>query len=285
MESGAIDATQRFVETRHGKIWAEFNVPTNASGLVLSFSGSGEYRTIGTWQSKKASAWFNKHNLGFCDFDKYGCGQSEGNWQKVTYDVLRDVAIDLLTEVGEQYSLPIVYYGQSEGAKIGFEVALENPGVVGFVLKVPSHQDIKSRIQYQVGEYGNDQEAFDDWLSEINNIEACIEAGHEIKGFMHGHARTYWASCLNRKQPGDLIPDIKCPLFVLNGDSDFYTPLNAYEKIHSALVGHESPFSKSKVYIGAGHDLTPKGMKWSETEAARDIMDWVEVLLRNSPNR
>lgn len=273
-----IKGMREFLETRHGKIWSRIHRVPKPKAIVVSYGGSGEYRTVDTWADDRLAAWLNDHSYSVLSFDKWGCGESEGDWKRVTLDILMETGLDVVERVKDSSPVPIFYLGQSEGSKLGFEIAARTKACGAFALRVPSHQGIEERLKYQILEMNRDAQAWEIWRHGIEEIKAQLASGAEIEGFLYNFPATFWASALGRPQPADLAPSIPCPLFVLNGDEDPFTPPAAFQEIHKALASHPHPLSKAKVYAGVGHGLRPEGEPWVSSEAAVDIIKWFDLV-------
>ncbi len=264
------------IPTRNGQTWCQTFLPEHSpKALVVHADGSGEYRTVQTERVLELADWWNSQGYAYRVFDKYGCGESDGFWSKVTMDLLADQICDLITESRKYFSLPVVLSGQSEGSKLGFEVAARVK-VEAFVARVPSHQKIEDRMKYQFVEMNKKPELWSKWEM---GIEAAKKTG-QAYGFLCDHAVSYWISCLDRLQPGDLIPKIKAPIFVLNGGADPFTPDFAYRPIHEAIEQKKvNERSQAKVYAGVGHSLLKPGCAWKDSEVAADMLGWLNTIV------
>jgi alpha-beta hydrolase superfamily lysophospholipase len=269
---------KKFIDTRHGRIWSRLYSADGAKAVVVSYGGSGEYRTVDTWADERLANWLNTNSFSMLSFDKWGCGESEGTWRTVSLDILMETALDVVEQVRNSQPLPVIYLGQSEGSKLGFEIASKTSACCGYVLRVPSHQDIESRLEYQILEMHKDKPAWETWRSGIKRLKEDLAKGRKTEGFLYNFPYTFWASALGRKQPGDLIPGIHLPLFVLNGDSDPFTPRSAFQAIHTAMQSHSNRLSQAKVYPNVGHGLKDEKQDWPAADAAKDIIGWLDLV-------
>lgn len=271
-----IFSMKRYIDTRHGRIWSQLHDCPAAKAVVISYGGSGEYRTVDTWSNESLARWLNDHAYSMFSFDKWGCGESEGPWREVTLDILMETALDLIVQLRKERQTPIFYLGQSEGSKLGFEIATQTSSCDAYALRVPSHQDIESRLRYQILEMNKDTEAWDIWRQGISQIKDDLSKGRKVEGFLYNFPRTFWASALGRKQPADFISRIRSPFFVLNGDVDPFTPSVAYQVLHDAIEADPSPLRRAKVYAGVGHGLNEDNEPWRVSLAAKDIIKWFD---------
>jgi alpha-beta hydrolase superfamily lysophospholipase len=271
-----------FIETRHGKSWGHIYESPRKRGLVISADGSGEFRSVGMWKSEKLARWWNEHGYSLYVFDKYGCGESEGDWSKVTLNILSEQLEDLCSALKAQ-TPKLIYFGQSEGSKLGFDVGARSNSVDAFILRVPSHQPIYERLRYQLLERGADPAGWETWEQGLHEIQQDLAAKRPITGFLYDFPRTYWASSLERPQPGDIMTRIKAPLLVLNGGADQMTPLRAFKTIHEKIKECPHPLSRARIYPLVGHSLTKPNQEWADSEAAAESLLWLSEVFEGGP--
>jgi len=217
--------------------------------------------------------WWTSNGFAYRVFDKYGCGESEGKWRHVTMDLLADQIVALVEDSAKESNLKIILVGHSEGSKLGFEVAARVE-VAALVARVPSHQEIRDRMKYQLLDMSKNVGLWEKWSRGITMAMASKE---KPDGFLADYPLSYWVSCLGRTQPGDLVRKIKAPIFVLNGGADPFTPELAYKPLHHAIAQRKiHGRSQAKVYAEVGHSLLKPGCSWKESEPAADILAWLQ---------
>lgn len=268
-----------YIPTSTGKTWSCFYAADHAKAIVILPNGSGEFRSVfyGDTCDEQVD-WLKNNNLSVLKYDKYGCGESEGDWKQVTMDILVNQLRDISMYVKSTYSLPVVFMGHSEGSIISAEAAKDNSAVDLLVLRVASHQDIKSRLKFQLNKSDPSGVSYQKWINGIHKIENLLEKDKKVEGFLSGHPCTYWASRLGRNLTGDVLKSVTVPTFALNGADDFFTPHSSFEMIHRALDSHVEN-SLSKEYEGVGHSLRKQRASYADSEAHQDIIKWINNLI------
>lgn len=261
------------------KTWIMISKVDNARGLIVLPNGSGEYRSVFQGDDyDEQTAWLNRNGYNVVKYDKYGCGESSGNFASVTMNKLVNQLVELSSTLKLEYDLPLIIMGHSEGSIIAAEAAALSRDIQAVILRVASHQDILERIKFQLNNSDKTGKSYEHWLSGIDEIKQTLKDGKEVSGFLSSHPRTYWASRLNRKLTGDVIKDINIPVFALNGGKDYYTPEHCFLRIHEVLKKHHQ-LSQAKVYEGVGHSLRENGENYGEAKADLDIIDWLKEVI------
>ena len=230
------------------------------------------------WKTSQIAKWLTSHNFNFIAYDKFGCGESSGDWKQVSLDTLRDDLAAISDFIYTQLKAPVIIMGQSEGSIIAPEAANLTNSIKALVLRVASNQNIRERMKYQYEKLEWEEDAWKAWNSGIQKIETSHEQRKPITGFLMNYPNTYWLSRLNRKLTAAHIQELNIPIFALNGEKDIYTPKDAFEEIHKTLNSHISQKSKAKIYNDVGHSLSKTNEHWGESEADKDIIDWLNLL-------
>lgn len=96
------------------------------------------------------AAGFGEAGINSYRYDKFGCGQSSGNyWASGFTDVIKDAcaAVDMLTSLPDING--IVLLGHSEGTMVAPVVAHLRPQVLGLILLCPTMQPVEDTLMRQ----------------------------------------------------------------------------------------------------------------------------------------
>jgi len=259
------------------KTWTVHHLVNNARATILMANGSGEYRSVFEGDDFDPEIyWLNSNGYSVMRFDKFGCGESKGDWRVVTMDILVQQLVELASQIKTEYPEPLVLIGHSEGAIIGAEAAAISKNLDALILKVPSHQDIKERLKFQLNNSDPSGISYANWIQGIDLIEKTVAENLKLNGFFNLHPKTYWHSRVCRKLTGDVLKEIKIPTFVLNGGIDYYTPQECFNYIHEVIINHHNQLSKAKVYDQVGHSLRKNNENYGEAESDKDIIAWLD---------
>lgn len=269
----------KFLELKSVKTWCLIANINNPKGVIILPNGSGEYRSVFQGDDNDPQLeWLNSMGYSAVKYDKYGCGESEGDYKFLTMDILVNQLSELSSEIKKITRLPTVVMGHSEGSIIAAEAAAKSNDICALILRVASHQKIKERLEFQLNSADKSGKSYNNWITGIKEIENNLKSNISFSGFLSSHPKTYWASRLNRPLTGDVIKDINIPVFALNGDSDYYTPSNCFFEIHRIIKDHHK-LSKAKIYSGVGHSLRHQGQSYGEAEADKDIINWINEVI------
>jgi alpha-beta hydrolase superfamily lysophospholipase len=250
------------------QLWTKiFRSPEPSHGIVILGTGSGEIRSVDDESIEEVCIWLGDLGWSSAVYDKYGCGESDGDWKNVTFDDLRDDLVILSDYFKLQTKGKVVVLGQSESSILAAEAAVKTKSIEGLVLRVASHQDISNRIKMQLGD-----KKWSKWLSDIENSE---KSG---KKFVASHPVSYWKSRMNRVLTADLIPELNLPILALNGAEDKFTPPAAFEKIHTALLKRNNDSQKAVIIPGVGHGLTLPTEQWSDSTVSKEIHGFLTMI-------
>jgi alpha-beta hydrolase superfamily lysophospholipase len=255
------------------QLWTKtFSTQEPFHGFVILGTGSGEIRSVDDESTEEICTWLCDLGWSSVVYDKYGRGESDGDWKNVTFDDLRDDLTILSEHFKSQTLGKLIILGQSESSILAAEAATKTKGIDALILRVASHQDISDRIQMQLG-----HEKWNKWLSDLENAK---ESG---KMFVASHPVSYWRSRMNRALTGDIIPQLSIPILALNGADDKFTPPPAFEKIHTALLQNRNAFHKAVVIPGVGHGLMLPTEKWSSSAVSKEIHNFLTMVSAQQP--
>ncbi len=258
----------QFVGSQGRRLWTKsFSSQESSRGVVILGTGSGEIRSVDDEGTEEICTWLSELGWRSVVYDKYGCGESDGDWKNVTFDDLRDDLVILSDHFKSRTIGQLIILGQSESSILAVEAAAKTKSIDALVLRVASHQDISDRIKMQLGH--------DKWAKWLADIENAKESG---KKFVASHPVSYWQSRMNRTLTGDIILQLNIPILALNGSEDHFTPASAFEKIHSALHQRDNALHKGIVIPGVGHGLMLPSEKWSSSVVSKEIRSFLTMV-------
>ncbi|WP_413580864.1 alpha/beta hydrolase [Bdellovibrio sp. HCB288] len=253
--------TYQMIGPRERQLWTKnFESGNQCHGVVILGTGSGEIRSVDDDSIEDICVWLGDLGWSSVVYDKYGCGESEGDWKSVTFDDLRDDLVILADHFKQQNFGKIVVLGQSESSILAAEAATRTSNIDALVLRVASHQDISERIKMQLG-----IEKWTKWLADLENSKV------NGKMFVASHPVSYWLSRMNRILTGDVVAGLNIPIIALNGAEDHFTPPTAFSKIHEAILQQKNTLNKAIVIPGVGHGLMLQSEKWNSSVVAKEI--------------
>lgn len=261
-------ATYQMIGPEGRQLWTKiFELAGPSRGIVILGNGSGEVRSVDDDGIEDICAWLGDLGWNSVVYDKFGCGESEGDWKHVTFDDLSEDLRILSDHFKQKNFGKVVLLGQSESSILAAEAATKSKSIDALILRVASHQDISERIKMQLG--------IEKWTKWLTEIERSKESG---RMFVASHPVSYWRSRMNRPLTGDVISRLSIPIIAINGAEDKFTPPSAFEKIHAALLSKKSSLQKAVVIPGAGHGLLLPTEKWASSQVAREIGSFLALI-------
>jgi len=269
LQEKALSMNYQMIGPQGRQIWTKlFHTPLPKNGLVIVGTGSGEVRSVDDDNHEEICGWLNSLGWDAVVYDKYGCGESDGDWKNVTFDLLRDDLVILAEFFKAKVSKKLVILGQCESSILAAEAAEKCTDIDALVLKVASHQDISDRIKMQLG--------IEKWTQWLKEMELADQTGRK---FAASHPVTYFKSRMGRVLTGDVIRMLKIPILALNGSSDTFTPQQAFQSIHDSLKEAGNSHSRAVIIENAGHSLMLASETWSCSIAANEIKDFLNSIL------
>lgn len=187
------------------------------------------------------------------------CKSIEGNnaVANVTRDNdIREMAKRLLAE----HAGKLLIIGHSMGARVAIEMAYQAPErVEGLVLAntghAPLQQGERERRQYKIlMAHENMQQMVAEWLppmlAEGRDTDASLVAdltdmATQIGPIVH---QQQIEALINRPNATEILPQISCPVLLITGDKDLWSPLKQHQEMAELL-----PSVTLKVIKNAGH--------------------------------
>lgn len=245
------------------QIWTKLYPIEDSKSVVIIPSGSGEYRSVDMDFTQELAIWLNKQNYHCLAFDKFGCGESDGQWKNVTINDLVEDLIILSDFVKNNLNKKVIIFGHSEGSILAAEAAARSHNIDAIILRVASHQSLSERIKMQTGE-----KDWNEWLFELKNPA-------DGQFFSKSHPISYWKSRLECELTGDILEKINIPTLAINGEKDTFTPPFAYQRIHDVLISKKNSKFKAVAIPEVGHSLTRSDEKWENSQAAIEVTQFL----------
>lgn len=250
------------------EVWVKFfKTLAPCKGLVIVGTGSGEVRSVDDDSHEEICAWLMAIGWDCIVYDKYGCGESDGDWKSVTFNDLRDDLIILADFFRPQVSGLLVILGHSESSILAVEAAEKSSSIDALVLRVASHQNISDRIKMQLG-----YEKWARWISDLS------KAADEGRYFVASHPVSYWKSRMDRTLTGDLVLNLQIPVLALNGSQDTFTPERAFNSLHEAVRLKTDGLSRAVQIPEVGHSLRAAHESFESSQAAMEISQFLDAL-------
>ena len=234
-------------------------------------------------------------------YDKRGVGQSGGRTESATLDDYADdaiAAVKWLAKRPDVDSRRIVVVGHSEGAAVALlaaarekqidgVVSIAGPGVTGEELILQQQRHLLD----QSGISDADKQAKIDLQKKI---EAAVLSGTGWEGIPAGlrkQADTPWFRSLLAYDPARVLPKVKQPLLVIQGDLDTQVPKEQADRLADLARARKKARPPEVVHIpGINHLLVPAGNgevaeypalkdKTVSPKVAASITDWIKMAL------
>ncbi len=203
-------------------------------------------------------------------YDKRGCGESEGDFDKMSLlDLLEDArsALQWLRTIPEIDGKRIGILGQSEGAYIALMLAAEDPNLLFYIWQGGIYNNLETILRWQTQEF---------WKLDSNSI-ANFKKNMPLMYWIYRQSDDLWHNIKQNhtyfklgdkiwskdfylppwKQHLDYPPSqfankIKCPVLLLHGKLDHNTPSTEALLMEKALI--ESGNKRVTTYILPGLD-------------------------------
>ncbi|MBO9668810.1 MAG: hypothetical protein J7501_18575, partial [Bdellovibrio sp.] len=95
--------TYQMIGPKGRQLWTKLFESRNKShGVVILGTGSGEVRSVDEESIEDICVWLGDLGWSSVVYDKYGCGESDGDWKRVSFDDLRDDLVILADHFNEQ---------------------------------------------------------------------------------------------------------------------------------------------------------------------------------------
>ena len=187
------------------------------------------------------------------------CKSIEGN--NVVANVTRDNDIrEMAKRLLAEHAGKLLIIGHSMGARVAIEMAYQAPErVEGLVLAntghAPLRQGERERRQRKIlMAHGNMQQMVAEWLppmlAEGRDTDASLVADLTDMATQIGpivHQRQIEA-LINRPNATEILPQISCPVLLITGDKDLWSPLKQHQEMAELLTS-----VTLKVIKNAGH--------------------------------
>lgn len=220
-----------------------WSVPKQTSVVVLMLHGSGPLDRDANMRGQKLdifnamAAALDAAGISSYRYDKRGCGQSGGTYDKASFaDLIKDAcaAVDMLASMPEISS--IVLLGHSEGTMIAPVVAHLKPEVSGLILLCPTIRPVEETLMRQAEHFARMVDQMPGVRGVITRLIARMKGGllkeqrnliDRIKAAKNDACRSKWQPAPTELLRGLLAHDpmlwiekVQVPTLAISGTKD-----------------------------------------------------------------
>lgn len=210
-------------------------------------------------------------------YDKRGSGKSEGDTNEAgLLGLVEDAhnALEWLAKVPEINPTRMGLLGQSEGTSIGLMLAAEHPDVQYLILQGSLYNRGDKVIQWQADNFWKSpQEVIDSikqnaplfyWMyKQMDEILKRTENGEEyiLLGDESYHFKwsLRWMRDYIENPAANFVPNVKCPVLLLQGELDHNTPATEVPLLKEALIAAGNNTVTTHIFPGLDHSFRRLG--------------------------